>query len=131
MISGFIRDRPGAYPIACNHDMMAHEPMNDTTTTQTEQPGTVPGMPPLVRPRRNRVIAGGATGVAARLGIGTGWVRAAFVIATVFGGAGLLLYIVGWLAIPDEGEPQSIAASKVADLEDSSQIGRASCRERV
>ncbi len=94
--------------------------MNDTTTTQTEQPGTSPRMPPIVRPRQNRVIAGVAAGLAARLGIGTGWVRAAFVITTFFGGAGLLLYIVGWLAIPAEGEPQSIAASKVTDLEDSS-----------
>jgi hypothetical protein len=58
--------------------------------------------------------------LAARLGIGTGWVRASFVIATFFGGTGLLLYIIGWLAIPEEGEDESIAASKVGDIEDSS-----------
>lgn len=99
---------------------MDDEPMNDTTTTQTEQPGTSTRLPPLVRPRQNRVIAGVATGLAARLGIGPGWVRAAFVITTLIGGAGLLLYCIGWLAIPGEGEPQSIAASKVTDLEHSS-----------
>lgn len=94
--------------------------MNDTTTTSS-QPSQPPAqLPPLVRPRRGRVIAGVAAGLAARLGIGTGWVRAAFIVATFFGGSGILLYIVGWLAIPEEGEPASIAAARVSELEDSS-----------
>ena len=100
--------------------MPDHELMNDTTTTQREAPGTPYQAPPLVRPRDDRVIAGVASGLAARLGIGTGWVRAGFVIATLVGGSGLLLYIIGWLAIPEEGEKESIAASKVGDIEDSS-----------
>lgn len=94
--------------------------MNDTTTSTSQQPPPSGQLPPLVRPRHDRVIAGVAAGLAARLGIGTGWVRAAFVVATFFGGTGILLYIVGWLAIPEEGESASIAASKVSDLEDSS-----------
>ena len=56
----------------------------------------------------------------AHLGIGTGWVRAGFVIACFFGGIGLLFYAVGWLMIPEEGEEESIAATKVSDLEGSS-----------
>jgi phage shock protein PspC (stress-responsive transcriptional regulator) len=100
--------------------MFDDDPMNDTTSTQTEQSVAPPAAPPLVRPREDRVIAGVAAGIANRLGIGTGWVRAAFVISSFFGGAGLLLYIVGWLAIPEEGEGESIAAAKVADLEGSS-----------
>ena len=94
--------------------------MNDTTTTQTGQPEAAPEVPPLVRPRDDRVIAGVAAGLAARLGIGTGWVRAGFVIACFFGGIGLLFYAVGWLMIPEEGEEESIAATKVSDLEGSS-----------
>ena len=66
------------------------------------------------------MIGGVAAGISDRFGIGTGWVRAAFVIATFFGGAGLVLYIVGWLAIPEEGETESIAASKVVDLQGAS-----------
>ena len=83
--------------------MTDHDPMNETTTTQTEAPYVPPQPPPLVRPREGRVIAGVAAGLAARLGIGTGWVRAGFVIATFFGGSGVLLYILAWLAIPEEG----------------------------
>ncbi len=90
--------------------------MNDTTTTDPNQAPVQP-VPPLVRPREGRVIAGVAAGVAHRLGIGPGWIRAAFVLTTLFGGFGLILYVIGWLAIPEAGEETSIAAAKVADLE--------------
>ena len=72
--------------------------MNDTTTTDPNQAPIQP-VPPLVRPREGRVIAGVAAGVAHRLGIGPGWVRATFVLTTLFGGFGLILYVIGWLAI--------------------------------
>ena len=75
---------------------------------------------PLLRPREGRVIAGVAAGIATRLGVGTGWIRASFVVACFFGGLGLLLYVIAWLAIPEEGETESIAASRAADLENSS-----------
>ena len=93
--------------------------MNNTTTSQTETRGAQPPDTPLVRPRAGRVIAGVAAGLAARLGIGVGWVRTGFVIACFFGGLGFLLYILGWLAIPEEGEEDSIAATRIADLEGS------------
>ena len=90
--------------------------MNDTATTDTGPPTNMP-QPPLVRPQEGRVIAGVAKGIADRLGIGTGWVRAGFVIATIMGGAGLALYVVGWLAIPEKGDDQSIASSRIANVE--------------
>ncbi len=91
--------------------------MSDTTTNESaQQQAAPPSPPPLVRPREGRVFAGVAAGVADRLGIGTGWVRAGFVVATFFGGAGLVLYLIGWLTIPDEGDEQSIASAKVVDL---------------
>jgi phage shock protein PspC (stress-responsive transcriptional regulator) len=93
--------------------------MTDTTTPQPEAPALPSQSPPLVRPREGRVIAGVAAGLARRLGIGTGWVRAGFVVASFFGGSGVLLYILGWLAIPEEGADESIASSKVVDLEGS------------
>ena len=118
---GGLRVLRGEYPIPCQRPMTHDADMNDTTTTQTE--ATQPHEPwpgPLVRRRQGRVIGGVAAGISDRFGIGTGWVRAAFVIATFFGGAGLVLYIVGWLAIPEEGETESIAASKVVDLQGAS-----------
>ena len=92
--------------------------MNDTPRdTTTVDPPPPQQIPPLTRPREGRVIAGVAAGVAERLGVGAGWIRVAFIIACLFGGLGLLLYVVGWLAIPESGEESSIAASRVADLE--------------
>ncbi|HSF86529.1 MAG TPA: PspC domain-containing protein [Acidimicrobiia bacterium] len=83
------------------------------TTTPTQQPSA------LQRPRDDRVIAGVASGVARRLSIGTGWVRVGFVFLSFFGGLGFLLYVVGWLAMREEGEPTSIAENWLGDLEGS------------
>lgn len=59
------------------------------------------------RPRRRlrgRKIAGVAAGIADRYGIDPVVVRVAFVTATVFGGAGLSLYVLAWLLFPEEGD---------------------------
>jgi len=63
----------------------------------------------LVRPRDGRVIAGVAVAVADRLGMAPGAVRLIWFVLGLFGGFGLLLYIAGWLLIPEEGAEQSIA----------------------
>ena len=86
------------------------------STQQTQQP------PPAVRPRLERLrderaIAGVAAGVARYLDIDVAWIRLAFVVAALFGGSGVLLYIIGWLAIPEEGERDSIAVEKTGGLE--------------
>ncbi|MEO7556623.1 MAG: PspC domain-containing protein [Acidimicrobiales bacterium] len=60
----------------------------------------------LVRRRDDRVIAGVCGGVADHLGIDVTLVRAVTVVLTLFGGAGLLLYAVGWVLIPEEGSAQ-------------------------
>ncbi|MGA7270170.1 MAG: PspC domain-containing protein, partial [Acidimicrobiia bacterium] len=74
------------------------------TRTQVNQP---PPRPPLVRPVEKRVIAGVAAGLARTMGISTGLVRLGFVIATLFGGAGVALYVAGWLLIRSEDRAQS------------------------
>lgn len=84
--------------------------MNETLTPIT---------PRLERPRDDRVIAGVASGLARRLGVGTGWVRVAFVVLSFFGGLGLLLYVVGWLAIREEGSSTAVAEQWIGDLEGS------------
>jgi phage shock protein PspC (stress-responsive transcriptional regulator) len=55
------------------------------------------------------MIAGVAAGIAERLDIEPIIVRAAFVLLTFFGGSGILLYLLGWLLLPEEGEKDSIA----------------------
>lgn len=84
--------------------------MSDTMTTPSQTPG-------LVRLRSDRMVAGVASGLGRRFDVGVGWVRLGFVIATFFGGLGILLYAIGWLVIPDETEPTSLAERWIGDLE--------------
>lgn len=53
------------------------------------------------RPRQNRHIAGVAAGIARRYGIDPVLVRVGFVV-TAFYGVGAVLYIAGWLALPED-----------------------------
>lgn len=48
------------------------------------------------------MIAGLAGGIAARLGVSTVYVRAAFLALALAGGVGVLCYVVGWLITPDQ-----------------------------
>lgn len=64
---------------------------------------------PLGRPRSGRMIAGVALGVADYLGVDPTVVRIAFVVLALIGGAGIPLYIAGWLLMPEPDAP-SIAA---------------------
>lgn len=65
--------------------------------------------PPLRRSQSDRVLAGVAGGFARWLGVDPVIVRVVLVVLAVFGGSGLLLYVVGWLFIPSESEPRSVA----------------------
>lgn len=56
----------------------------------------------LRRSRDDRVIAGVCGGLGRYLGVDPILVRLAFVALTVAGGAGVLVYLVGWIAIPEE-----------------------------
>ncbi|GAC69875.1 PspC domain-containing protein [Gordonia soli] len=55
-----------------------------------------------VRPTSNRTIAGVCAGIAARYRTDPTVVKIAFVVAALFGGSGLLLYIAAWIALPSE-----------------------------
>jgi len=72
---------------------------------QQPQTGT---RPPLVRSRTDRKIAGVAGGLAAYLGVDPLWIRIAFVLISIPGGLGVLLYLLGWVLIPEEGEQAAI-----------------------
>jgi phage shock protein PspC (stress-responsive transcriptional regulator) len=66
------------------------------------------------RPRRRageRKIAGVAAAIGRRYAVDPVLVRVAFVVATLFGGAGLLLYLLGWLLLPVEDDESSGARS--------------------
>ena len=63
------------------------------------------------RSRTDRKFAGVAGGLGRALGIDPVLLRVAFVVLTVFGGFGGLLYVIGWLLLPDDGEEYSAAQS--------------------
>jgi phage shock protein C len=67
----------------------------------------------LYRIRDGRLVAGVCAGLAAYFGVDPTLVRLAFALLTVFGGAGVLLYLVAWVVIPDETEGTSIAESVI------------------
>ena len=68
----------------------------------------------LRRRTRDRVIGGVAAGLADHLNIDPLLVRAGFVGLMIFGGAGLALYVVAWLVIPELGRDDSIVEDLLA-----------------
>jgi phage shock protein C len=72
---------------------------NDQTTSQQ-----------LYRPADDRMLAGVAAGIARYLGVDVTAVRIILAVLAVMGGAGIPIYLAGWLLIPEEGHEHSIAA---------------------
>jgi phage shock protein PspC (stress-responsive transcriptional regulator) len=64
----------------------------------------------LRRPINDRAFAGVASGLGRRFDVSPTWFRVGFVLLTIFGGAGLVLYAIGWLLIPDEGSDEPLIA---------------------
>ena len=64
--------------------------------------GSSTARPPLRRSRDDKVIAGVAGGLGRYLGVDPVIIRIAFVVLAVSGGSGLLLYLIGEIAIPEE-----------------------------
>jgi phage shock protein C len=87
-----------ARPAAEEPEPSAHEP-----SPEAETQVTVPSRRPrLVRSSDDRVIAGVCGGLAKYLGIDSVLVRIAALLLVFAGGAGIVLYVIGWIAIPDE-----------------------------
>ena len=61
----------------------------------------------LRRTRTDRKVAGVAGGLGRHFDIDPTIFRVAFVVLALFGGAGLLLYGVGWLLVPEEGDERA------------------------
>jgi phage shock protein C len=78
----------------------------------THQPpavGPAPEPPPgaerprvLRRSRADRVLGGVAGGLGRYLGIDPVLLRIAFVLLVFAGGSGILMYLIGWIVIPEE-----------------------------
>jgi phage shock protein PspC (stress-responsive transcriptional regulator) len=89
--------------------------MTDKTETTTELAPALGSVPrPPLRRSRDRVLAGVAGGIGRWLRIDPVIVRVVLVVLAIFGGSGLLLYLVGWLFIPEEGTTASEADRFIA-----------------
>jgi len=85
--------------------------MNETTVEQ-------PAAKRLERSRSDRMLAGVSGGLARYFDIHPAFYRLGFVVLTLIGGAGVLIYVAAALVIPDEGEEDSIAAKALRERRD-------------
>jgi len=67
----------------------------------------------LRRRTSDRVIGGVAGGMGEFLNVDPVLLRAAFAGLMIFGGAGLVLYVLGWLLIPEDGHEHSIVEAAI------------------
>ncbi|MCW2811261.1 MAG: DNA-binding protein [Friedmanniella sp.] len=56
----------------------------------------------LTRPVDNRMVAGVCAGIARRFNVSPFWVRVAFVASMLLPGPQILIYLAGWILIPNE-----------------------------
>ncbi len=67
------------------------------------------------RSREDRIFAGIAGGLAARLGRDVTFVRILLALSALLSGLGVVCYVLAWLLLPAEGASETIAARAVSD----------------
>ena len=72
----------------------------------------------LQRSRSDRMVAGVAGGLARYFDIHPAVFRVGFVVLTLLGGSGILIYVVAALVMPDEGKTDSVATAALRDRRD-------------
>jgi len=82
--------------------------MTENTTAQ-------PAVKRLERSRSDRMLAGVGGGLARYFELNPAFFRVGFVVLTLLGGAGLLIYLAAALVIPEEGKADSIAAEALRE----------------
>jgi phage shock protein PspC (stress-responsive transcriptional regulator) len=96
---------------------MTNKDKNEKTSKTKELKTEVGPRRPLLRSKDDRLIWGVAGGLAAHIGFNATVVRLAFVVLTLFGGAGLLAYLVLAVALPqDDGTGKPVDESVWARL---------------
>jgi phage shock protein PspC (stress-responsive transcriptional regulator) len=91
------------------------EPVAMTEQTQTLENGAAKR---LERSRSDRMVAGVAGGLARYFDIHPAFYRVGFVVLTLLGGAGIIIYAAAALVMPDEGKEDSVATAALRDRRD-------------
>jgi phage shock protein PspC (stress-responsive transcriptional regulator) len=97
-------------------NITATHPQAGEQTTPSQETGPAARPQPLCRPFQDRMLAGVAAGAARYFGVDVTIVRIILAVLTVVGGAGVPVYLAGWLLIPEEGASQSIASDLIQSL---------------
>jgi phage shock protein PspC (stress-responsive transcriptional regulator) len=77
-----------------------------------------PAIKRLERSRSDRMLAGVCGGLASYFEIHPAFYRVGFVVLTLLGGAGLLIYVAAALVMPDECQADSVASAALRDRRD-------------
>jgi phage shock protein C len=72
--------------------------------------GAVAARQKLMRSRTNRKIAGVCAGFAEYFDLDVTVVRVVWLIVALFGGGGVLAYIIAWIIMPEEPESVAVAS---------------------
>lgn len=76
----------------------------------------------LYRSRTDRMLGGVCSGLGNYFGVDPSLIRLAFVLLTVFGGSGVLLYLILWIVLPEEGRsygsPEETARANAQEIAD-------------
>lgn len=83
---------------------------------ETTHTTPVAGSTRLARPIEGRVLGGVAATVANHTGSSVGIVRLGFLVAALFGGFGIVLYLAAWALLPGQGESDSAAERWLRNL---------------
>jgi phage shock protein PspC (stress-responsive transcriptional regulator)/predicted membrane protein len=94
--------------------MAARRPLRDRGA-MTENITSEPAVKRLERSRSDRMLAGVCGGLARYFDLNPAFYRVGFVVLTLLGGAGILIYIAAALVIPEEGKADSIAAEALRE----------------
>jgi phage shock protein PspC (stress-responsive transcriptional regulator) len=78
----------------------------------------IPELKRLERSRSDRMLAGVSGGLARYFEIHPAVFRVGFVVLTLLGGAGILIYLAAALVMPDEGKQDSVATAALRNRKD-------------
>ena len=108
---GALRVDSGSFRMALRHAQSHPGPMSEHTTE-------IPEIRRLQRSRSDRMLAGVSGGLARYFEIHPAVFRVGFVVLTLLGGAGVLIYAAAALVMPDEGKEDSVATAALRNRKD-------------
>ena len=112
-----IEDQPADSTPETSEEVTSQGPQSQQGPQEYRPPFDYRGQAPLYRPYEGRMVAGVAAGISQYLGVDPNIVRIVLAILTVAGGAGIPVYVAGWLLIPDEGAQQSLASEFISSFQ--------------